>query len=294
MLVHDGRRSFQGTPAGMAAPVGPPDAPRAIGPVAVMAHVMPLDVGPGELPVDFDVRPHPHIGLAALTVVFAGHVTHRDSLGNRVEIGPGDVACTVAGRGVVHSERFERLRLLGGRYEQLQILVALPDGFEDVDPSFAYVPADGVPAGDGARRVADTLDGGAIGFPSPLFLHDVTLDAGARYTPPDFAERAVYVVSGRVDVAGTTIAAQHTAELDAGPCAVVAAEASRILAFGGAPVGPRFLWWNYASSSLERIEAAKAEWRSGAARLPPGDTESFTPAPPDHGRPLTKLGVAPR
>jgi redox-sensitive bicupin YhaK (pirin superfamily) len=292
MLVHDGRRSFQGMPAGMGAPVGPSDAPRAIGPVGVLAHVMPMDVKPGELPVDFDVRPHPHIGLAALTVVLDGHVTHRDSLGNRVEIGPGDVASTLAGRGVVHSERFERLRLHGGRYEQLQILVGLPDDFEDADPSFAYVAATDVPTVDGVRRIADTVAGGAIGFPSALFLHDVTLAAGGRYVPPDYAERAVYVVSGRVDVEGTPVGAQHTAELDAGPIAVVAAEASRILVFGGAPLGPRFMWWNYASSSIERIEAAKAAWRSGAMRLPVGDTESFTPAPPDHGRPLMRLNAA--
>jgi redox-sensitive bicupin YhaK (pirin superfamily) len=118
----------------LAAPLGRDEALRSVGPFAIVAHALPHTVEPGALPPDFDVRPHPHIGLAAITYMLQGHITHRDSLGSRQEIGPGGLNCMIAGRGVVHSERFERVRLLGGTVELLQVLLALPDGHEDVEP----------------------------------------------------------------------------------------------------------------------------------------------------------------
>src|SRR5205823_3829864 len=111
---------------------------RTVGPFAVVAHIkMPVSV-PGALPVDADVRPHPHIGLTAISYVLEGAITHRDSLGNRRELRAGDLGATVSGRGAVHSERFERLRLLGGGFEMFQLLLPLPDGHEDIEPCFFH------------------------------------------------------------------------------------------------------------------------------------------------------------
>lgn len=273
-------------------PVGEMNRPRSVGPVVVVGHALPSETAPGAMPPDQDVRAHPHIGLAAFTYMLDGHITHRDSLGNRQEVGPGGFDYMIAGRGVVHSERFERARLLGGNVQLLQILLALPDGHEDVDPSFLHVAADAVPesveGGATVRVIAG--EGSRVEFPGPMFLHDVRLEPGARYSPPRAIEqRALYVLSGAIDVAGTRVEAQRTAVLLPGDALTTATENARVLGFGGAPVGPRYTWWNYIHSSLERIEAAKAEWRAGRVTLPPGDTESFTPAPPDDGRPLMRL-----
>ncbi len=279
----------------LAAPVGPEGAPRAIGPFAVVAHALPLATPPGELPPDFDVRPHPHIGLAAVTAMLDGHATHRDSLGSRQEVGAGGVNFMIAGRGVVHSERFERLRTLGGTLELLQILLALPDGHEDSEPRFAHVSSTDVPqtieGGAVVRRLAG--DETTLAFPAPMFLHDVQLEPGARFhVPAGYRERAVYVLSGAIEVDGVAIGKQQTALVAAGDATLSATAPARVLAFGGEPVGPRYLWWNFIHSRRERLEAARAAWRAGDFTLPPGDTESFTPAPPDHGRPLQHLNAS--
>jgi redox-sensitive bicupin YhaK (pirin superfamily) len=282
----------------LAAPLGQDDALRAVGPFAIIAHALPHSVEPGALPPDFDVRPHPHIGLAAITYLLQGHITHRDSLGSRQEIGPGGLNYMIAGRGVVHSERFERVRLLGGTVELLQILLALPDGHEDAEPSFASMDSARVPRITESGATIVWLAGGApqvdapVRFPAPLFLCDVELTPGARYRPPEgLVDRAVYVLRGAIDVDGTRVSPQQVAVLAPGAALITASEPARILAFGGEPVGPRHMWWNYIHSSLERIEVARAEWRAGKVPLPPGDTESFAAAPPDHGRPLLRLNM---
>lgn len=275
----------------LAAPLGPPSAARSVGPFVVVAHALPWAVAPGELAPDVDIRPHPHIGLAAVTYMLQGHVTHRDSLGSRYEAAPGGVNYMITGRGAVHSERFDRLRTLGGTLELLQVLLALPDGAEDVDPSFVAVPPANVPEeiGGGAAVRQIVGAGTALAFPAPIFLHDVRLDPDGRYVPPnEAAERAIYVAAGTVDVDGTEVRAHQTA-LVAGPTVVRAAAPARLVAFGGPPVGPRYMWWNFIHSSLERIEAAKAAWRAGQTPLPHGDTEAFTPAPADGGRPIIHL-----
>jgi redox-sensitive bicupin YhaK (pirin superfamily) len=251
----------------------------------MVAHILPMEIAAGTLPPDMDVRGHPHIGLAAISYVLDGYITHRDNLGTRREVCPGAMGYMIAGRGVVHSERFERIRLLGGRFEMFQLLIALPDGSEDMEPSFAYHE---VPEVAGRRTLH-----AAIAFPAPLLLEDVRLEPGARYQVPDHRERAVYVLSGAIEVAGERASAHQVALLTPGDATVVATAAARVLAFGGEPVGPRLMWWNYIHSSLEQIEAARAAWRAGSVALPPGDTESFTPAPPDDGRPLVHLNRPP-
>lgn len=276
----------------LAAPIEPDGAPRSVGPFAVVAHVkMPVSAA-GALPVDADVRPHPHIGLAAISYVLEGAVTHRDSLGNRRELRAGDIGATISGRGVTHSERFERNRLLGGGFEMFQLLLALPDGFEDVEPSFFHRAHEELPAatGEGAivRWLLEAPPGAPSGMPTttPILLADVALEENARWSPPEVPERALYVREGEVEVGASRVRAGQIAIVGPGEATVRALASARFLAFGGTSIGARYLWWNYMHASLDSIEAAKAEWRQGRVKLPYGDTESFTPCPPDDGRPL--------
>ncbi len=297
VVVLDAKR-LPGPPGGanvLAAPIDPDGAPRTVGPFAVVAHVKMPATPPGVLPVDVDVRPHPHIGLAAISYVLDGAITHRDCLGNRRELRAGDVGGTVSGRGIVHSERFERNRLLGGAFEMFQMLLALPDGHEDVEPSFFHRPQEELPtsSGDGAtvRWLLPSPPEAPSAMPSatPILLADVTLESNARWSLPDVPERAVYVREGEVEIGASRVRAGQVAVVTPGDAYVRALESARLLVFGGAGVGERYLWWNYIHSSLDRIEAAKAAWRQGRVKLPGGDTESFTPCPPDDGRPLMHL-----
>jgi redox-sensitive bicupin YhaK (pirin superfamily) len=281
----------------LAAPVEPDGTPRTIGPFAVVVHMQLPKLPPGVMPVDADVRPHPHIGLTAISYILEGAVTHRDSLGNRVELRAGDMGATVSGQGVVHSERFERNRLLGGAFEIFQLLLALPDGHEDIEPSFFHRSADELPtaAVDGATvkwlfPIPPATPSG-VPIATPVLLADVALESNARWSLPEVAERAVYVRAGAIEIGEARARAGQVVIVEA-ESSIRAIEPAQLLAFGGAGVGPRFMWWNYLHSSLERIEAAKAEWRAGRVKLPPGDTESFTPCPPDEGRPLVRLNMS--
>jgi redox-sensitive bicupin YhaK (pirin superfamily) len=281
----------------LVAPVDLETAPTSVGPFAVVAHMRMEAIPPGALPVDADVRPHPHIGLAAISYAVEGAITHRDSLGNRSELVTGDLGVTIAGRGVVHSERFERLRVLGGAFEMFQLLLALPDGAEDGEPSFFRRASAEVPVVTGAGATTRWLLPAPPELPAglptttPILLADVTLERGATWTVPHVPARAIYVWSGEIHVGASRVGAGQLALVEPGDAAAVADGPVRLLAFGGTNVGPRYSWWNYIHSSLERIEAAKAEWRQGRVKLPPGDTESFTPAPPDDGRPLRLLNA---
>ncbi|GMV14137.1 MAG: hypothetical protein AMXMBFR56_23610 [Polyangiaceae bacterium] len=279
----------------LAAPVEPDGALRTVGPFAVVVHVkMPLSP-PGAMPVDADVRPHPHIGLTAISYVLDGAITHRDSLGNCRELRAGDLGGTVSGGGVTHSERFERNRLLGGAFEMFQMLLALPDGYEDVEPSFFHRSHEdlGTSSGEGAsvRWLLPAPPSAPAGLPvtTPILLADVALESNARWSPPGVPERALFVREGEVAVGATHVRAGQVAIVGPGEASVRSLAPARLLAFGGTGVGARYLWWNYLHSSLERIEAAKADWRNGRVKLPHGDTESFTPCPPDEGRPLLRL-----
>lgn len=275
-------------------PMGPEDALRMVGPFAIVGLHTKRGVAPGALPVDADVRPHPHIGLAAITYMLEGHVTHRDSLGHRRELEPGSVGLTVAGHFVVHSERYERLRLHGGDHALLQMLLALPDAHEDIEPRFEYVASTDLPteSGEGTRaRWLAHPSGirGALSLPMPTLLVDVELGGGTRWSLPSADERAVFVTHGTIRIGDVVATEGQLARLDANDDTLVAEFDARALVLGGAKTGRRYLWWNYLHSSLDRIEEAKAAWRAGTAKLPIGDTESFTPAPPDDGRPLRIL-----
>jgi redox-sensitive bicupin YhaK (pirin superfamily) len=189
----------------------------------------------------------------------------------------------------------ERLRLLGGRLHLLQILIALPDGHEDMAPSWQAVAPDEVPERrqGGAHIRVLAGEGTVLAYPGRLLLEDVSLGAGARYACPPMAERALHVLEGSILIGETTVHANQTVLLHADSPPASSADGARLLALGGDPVGPRYSWWNFIHSSLDAIEQAKARWRAREYFVaPPGDTESFTPAPPDDGRPLMRINQA--
>jgi redox-sensitive bicupin YhaK (pirin superfamily) len=263
---------------------------RAVGPFVFYDHMGPLDL-PAGFPKSMDVRPHPHIGISTLSYLFSGEITHRDSLGYHQDIRPGEVNWMTAGSGVTHSERFERARREGAHLEGLQAWVALPDGQEEVDPSFEHhagstaLPtwkADGI----SGRMVAGEALGmkASVGVYSPLHYLHLDMDPGSRFqTPTDHSESAVYVVSGLVEIDdGRPLGHGQMAVLEKGVASVVCAlEPSVVMILGGEPVGERFIDWNFVSSSKDRLEQAKADWRAGRMKLPDMDDQEFIPLPPD-------------
>lgn len=236
-----------------------------------------------------DVKPHPHIGLATVTYLFDGRIRHRDSLGTAQVIAPGDVNLMTAGRGIVHSERSpEELRGHPLAISGLQTWLALPDGGEEVAPRFDNTPAAALPVIEAEGVTARVVIGAFHGARSPVrtasdtLYADIRLAAGARVAiPPDAEERAVYVLDGTVEIAGDRFAADRLLVLRPGDeIVVVAPGGAHVMLFGGAALGsPRHIWWNFVSSSKERIEQARQEWRSGRFDIVPGDAEEFVPLP---------------
>jgi redox-sensitive bicupin YhaK (pirin superfamily) len=239
-----------------------------------------------------DVRPHPHIHLATVTYLFAGAIHHRDSLGSSQWIEPGAVNWMTAGRGIVPSERTpEELRRSGSRLDGIQCWVALPAEAEEQAPSFVHHPAATLPeiAQNGVRL--KVLLGEAFGARSParvhsaLFYLDAHFPAGAELDlPAELGEIGIYVAEGYAIAGGEELSRFDLGvALEGKGVRVKAREASRILFFGGEPLGERFMFWNFVSSKKESLEAAKAEWAEGpgSARFPkvPGDEGEFIPLP---------------
>jgi redox-sensitive bicupin YhaK (pirin superfamily) len=235
-----------------------------------------------------DVRPHPHIGLATVTYLFAGEIVHRDSLGNELPIRPGAVNWMTAGRGIAHSERSAPEQRLGGApLFGIQSWVALPRQHEETAPAFAHHRAETLPVveGDGktVRLIAGALYGARspVESLSPMFYADVRLDPGARLPlAPDYEERAAYLVEGAVALGGDSFAPGQLLVFRPGEAVVLTAvEKARLLLLGGEPMdGPRHIWWNFVSSSPERIEQAKRDWKEGRFARVLGETE-FIPLP---------------
>ncbi|HEU4842545.1 MAG TPA: pirin family protein [Ilumatobacteraceae bacterium] len=256
----------------------PYHARRMVGPFIFADLMGPEDLAPGH---GADVAPHPHVGLATVTYLFDGALVHRDSTGAVQRIEPGGVNWMTAGSGVAHSERSpDDARAARSGLAGLQTWVALPDEAEEADPSFQHAAAPALPAvGDGGvtiRLLVGSAFGAASPVPgaSPLFHADVHLAAGARMAlPGEHPERAVLVVDGEVEVDGQRIPPRHLAVADAGEAVVRATSAARVVTFGGAPVGRRFIWWNFVASSEQRIERAKADWATGRIGAVPGETE---------------------
>lgn len=259
-----------------------------VGPFIFFDHIGPVELPKG-LPRDADVRPHPHIGLSTVTYLFDGEVMHRDSIGIEQAIRPGEINWMTAGSGITHSERFERARREGGRLHGIQSWVALPDDAEETAPSFAHHEGDDLPVHQDRGLWLRLLAGEAFGLRatvrthSPLFYVHAALQSGARVElPRQYAERAVYLVSGAVEVGGRVIDPLRMAVFTEGAETVIEALAPSVLMLlGGDPVGERFIEWNFVSSSRQRIEQAKADWRAGRMKLPDLDNDEFIPLLPD-------------
>ncbi|KAA0968135.1 pirin family protein [Aureimonas fodinaquatilis] len=259
-------------------------------------------MGPAEFLTDqgIDVRPHPHINLATLTYLFEGEILHRDSLGTEQAIQPGAVNWMRAGRGIVHSERTSADRRRDGqRLFGIQTWMALPEEREEDDPAFLHHGAEALPLIDEDGVTARLIAGSAFGKTSPLqtasetLYADVQLAAG-RSMPidPSYEERALYTISGDIEVAGDSFEPAQLLVLRPGdPITIKAKSDSRFMLFGGAPMaGPRYIWWNFVSSRLERIEAAKEEWARGRFDTVPGDEADFIPLPEDTTQPRRATG----
>ena len=255
-----------------------------VGPFIFFDHMGPAEFAPG---TGVNVRAHPHIGLATITYLFEGEMLHRDSLGYVQPIRPGAVNWMTAGRGIVHSEKVTQEVLSSGqRLHGLQTWVALPSDAEEVEPSFEHYAAETIPAvnADGARiRV---VLGSAFGVSSPVKTRSETLYVEAELEPgqsvaiPEADELAVYVVEGRVSINREVVDNGVLAVLTKGASGTVTAELpARIMFVGGdALEGDRFIWWNFVSSSRERIEQAKRDWREQRFDAVPGETD-FIPLP---------------
>lgn len=259
-----------------------------VGPFIFFDHIGPVDL-PRGLSRSADVRPHPHIGLATLTYLFSGEIMHRDSVGSEQAIVPGEINWMTAGSGITHSERFERARREGGPLDGIQAWVALPNESEETDPSFTHYGSEQLPAFDEDGVSARLIAGEAFGLKSqvrthsPLFYLHWTLQAGARASlPNEYSERALYIASGMIEVSGQRCEPGQMLVLTPGQAVTIAAESeATVMALGGESVGPRFIEWNFVSSSQERIEQAKADWRAGRMKLPDFDNEEFIPLPGD-------------
>jgi len=258
---------------------------RMVGPFIFFDQMGPVTLKAGS---GIDVRPHPHIGLATVTYLFEGELQHRDSLGSVQVIRPGDINWMTAGRGIVHSERTpEALRMAPSRLFGIQVWVALPRAQEETAPSFVHHDGEKLPVLDGKgvnmRLMIGTLHGtrSPVSTLSPMVYADATLAVGARLTvAAEHPERALYVVEGVIDVSGRSFGVSQLLVLRRGvDVTVTASEAARLLILGGEPIdGPRHIWWNFVSSSNERIAQAKADWKAGRFPPVPGETE-FTPLP---------------
>lgn len=258
---------------------------RSVGPFVFVDHMGPAVFERG---AGIDVRPHPHIGLATVTFLWAGTIHHADTLGSSQDITVGDVNWMTAGRGIAHAERTP-LALREGEQplHGMQTWVALPKAHEETAPEFHHHPASTLPQFRRDGAWVRVIAGRGFGEESPVRVFADTLnvaldlDPDAELSiPPSHAERALYVLEGDAQLDGADVPARHLAVLDAGSPAVLRAKTSlKAMLFGGEPLdGPRHLWWNFVSSSKDRIEQAKDDWRAGRFGKVPGDDE-YIPLP---------------
>jgi redox-sensitive bicupin YhaK (pirin superfamily) len=269
---------------------------RMVGPFIFFDHMGPVDFAPG-IPRSVDVRPHPHIGLSTVTYLFDGEIVHRDSVGSEQPIYPGEVNWMTAGRGITHSERFERARAAGDRVHGIQAWVALPREAEETEPAFAHHGASDLPTYEAAGLWARLIAGAAFGARanvktfSPMFYVHWRLAAGVRaQLPAEYPERAAYVAAGSVEVDQQRFGSGRMLVFAAGkPILLTAIEPSIVMLLGGEPLGERFIEWNFVSSSKARIEQAKADWRGGRMKLPDFDDREWIALPEDAVPPASPL-----
>lgn len=260
---------------------------RMVGPFIFFDHMGPLELAAGA-PRELDVKPHPHIGLSTVTYLYSGAITHRDSVGSLQEIRPGAVNWMTAGSGITHSERLEYARAHGATMHGIQAWVALPREDEETAPCFHHyegkeqlpeIQEDGVHG----RLIAGAIDGAAalVQTHSPLFYLHWDMAAGARRSlSAEYPERAAYVAQGEIDIDGHTLATGQMLVLPSGKAAeITARQASIVMLLGGEPVGERFIFWNFVSSSKDRLEQAREDWRAQRMKLPVGDEQEFIALP---------------
>jgi redox-sensitive bicupin YhaK (pirin superfamily) len=256
-----------------------------VGPFIFFDHMGPASLSAG---AGLDVRPHPHIALATVTYLYSGAIVHRDSLGFVQEIRPGDVNWMTAGRGIVHSERSPpEARARGAHLHGIQSWVALPDGHEEDEPAFHHHPAASLPALSANGVELRVIAGEAFGRRSPVatlwptLYVDVAMPAGtALDVPPEYTERALYVAEGEIELLGKLYPAGQLVVLESALSVPLhAVHTTRLMLLGGEPfTTPRFIWWNFVSSSRERMQAAKRDWVAQRFGRVPGETE-FIPLP---------------
>jgi redox-sensitive bicupin YhaK (pirin superfamily) len=258
----------------------PSSTKQAIGPFLFFDHFGPLDVEPN---ANHDVRPHPHIGLATVTYLFEGAINHRDSLGSVQRIEPGAINWMTAGSGIVHSERTPS-DLVGmmHRSHGLQLWAGLPKAHEETAPSFTHTPAETIPELKIGGADVRILIGTAFGMTSPVETYsetlylDVVLSAGQEINFDTLPiEAAIYPVKGELVIDDAELALHTMALLDTkNVTRVVAKTEARFVLIGGEPLdGHRFMWWNFVSSSKERITKAADDWEAQLFSKVPGETE---------------------
>ena len=258
---------------------------RMVGPFTFLDHMGPAHFAMGD---GMDVLPHPHIGLSTVTYLFEGSILHRDTLGSVQEITPGDVNLMTAGRGIAHSERTAgKTRAHPHLVHGLQSWVALPKELEEQAPAFSHHAAAFLPTVTRKGVRLNVVAGAAYGVvspvpqSSPLFYVEAHLEAGASLEMPDeYTERALYLVSGEIRVGGQTASAPCMPVFASGKVVIEALTPVHVMLLGGEPLSePRYMWWNFVSSSKDRIEEAKADWKAGKFGLVPGDEKEFVPLP---------------
>lgn len=281
LIIRPGKKDLGGFSVRRALPF--PNRPM-VGPWIFFDHAGPATFEPGD---GIDVRPHPHINLATVTYMFEGSFQHKDSLGNDVEVKPGDINLMVAGKGIVHSERTPKyLRKSGSVLHALQLWLALPEDQEERDPAFYHYDEWDIP-----KTIVDGVElrvmmGSAYGLISPVKTFAETLyfeahmKAGQTLALPNTEDRAVYVAAGGITINGTAVKEFSMAVLHQGAEISLEATAdSRIALIGGEKLSPRHIYWNFISSRSERIEQAKADWKAGKFPKVPNDDEEFIPLP---------------
>jgi redox-sensitive bicupin YhaK (pirin superfamily) len=259
---------------------------QAVGPFLFFDHFGPTTAGPDD---NHDVRPHPHIGLATVTYLFEGAMVHRDSTGAVQRIEPGAINWMTAGAGIVHSERTPAdLRGATRRSHGLQLWCALPEAHEGVAPSFQHTPAAAIPQVEAGGASVRVLVGEAFGVRSPVatlsptVYLDIAAGAGTRLEIPAAAqERALYAVDAPFRLDGTVCAPHRLVVLPEGATPLLETDgAARIALVGGAPLGHRFIVWNFVATTREKIRAAEDAWLARAFPTVPGDDAEFIPLPP--------------
>lgn len=265
---------------------------RLVGPFIFFDRMGPAILRAGEA---LDVAPHPHIGLSTVTYLLDGNIRHRDSLGTEQVINPGEVNLMTAGRGIVHSERTpEEMRGEPLAISGVQTWVALPERFENMAPEFSNHTVQELPwlseKDFRMRLMIGEMNGLKSTVPtySDTVYADVFIEAGGRFHLPAMQEeRAIYILSGAVRIAGEVFASNQLLAFRQGDDIVIeavaqhfAGEGAQIMVFGGETMDSRrYIWWNFVSSSKERIEQAKEEWRTGRFDIVPGDADDFIPLP---------------